>query len=475
MPRTIASEHRQGAALQAAPPASERNIIMLQLDAQGFVALGIEKLLDIAQERACVNALLLDTFWFSSSKGGYMGTTDARYYRDIGIRVQDLWAADAGGVDVLRSLAGPTKTRNITRTSIIKDMLPDGLRGAEKLCERDFNGAQAETTCKNNPYYRNLVLGAVENAIRSYDVDGIMYMAERQGAFTDTLGMRFRGKQRGLPGSRTCFCEFCRAKAEKLGIRFERAKAGFEELERFTVAGRGRKRPPDGYYVTLWRLMLRYPELLMWEHLWHESFRELLQLLHAKVKSVRPSVLFGSHIWPNANMSPILRAEQDLASLTPYHDFLKVALYQSCGGPRIASYIESVAETIWGDVPPDELLRFHYRVLNYDEAPYPAVRKTGLKHDFVFRESKRAVEGARGSKTRILAGIDVDIPILKADLGSASPSEASRCTRQDVRAAVTQAFKAGVHGIVISREYTEMELEHLSGVGDAVRELGVQT
>jgi hypothetical protein len=27
----------------------------------------------------------------------------------------------------------------------------------------------------------------------------------------------------------------------------------------------------DGYYVTLWRLMLRYPELLAWENLWHDT------------------------------------------------------------------------------------------------------------------------------------------------------------------------------------------------------------
>ena len=44
--------------------------------------------------------------------------------------------------------------------------------------------------------------GAFDYLAKPYDVDGILYMAERQGAFTDTLGMRFRGKQRGGPGSR---------------------------------------------------------------------------------------------------------------------------------------------------------------------------------------------------------------------------------------------------------------------------------
>jgi hypothetical protein len=448
---------------------------MLQLDAQGFIDTGIEKLLDIAQERASVNALLLDSLWFSRTGGGYMGTTDTQFYKDIGIDPGDLWQAKAGGVDVLRSLADPTKKRNITRTSVIKDMLPEKLRGGEKLREVDFNGVRAETTCKNNPYYRNLVLGAVEDLIRSYGVDGILYMAERQGAFTDTLGLRFRGKERGLPGSRTCFCEFCRAKAARLGIRFERAKTAFEELERFTAAGRKRNRPPDGYYVALWRLMLRYPELLMWEHLWHEGFRELLQLLYRKVKAVRSNVLFGSHIWPNHSMNPIFRAEQDLPTLTPYHDFLKVPMYHNCGGARMVSYINSVSETVWGDVPPDELLQFHYRVLDYDEVPYRELRKTGLYRSFVYREAKRAMEGVRGSKTLVLPGIEIDIPILRADLDGANASQVARCTRANTSSIVTQALKAGVHGIVISREFTEMQLENLSGVRDAIRQLGVRT
>jgi hypothetical protein len=305
-------------------------------------------------------------------------------------------------------------------------------------------------------------------------MDGILYMAERQGAFADTLGLRFRGKERGKPGSRTCFCEFCRAKAEKLGIRFTRAKAGFEELAGFVANARAHKRPADGYYTAVWRLMLRYPELLAWEHLWHEGFRELLRMMHAKVKAVRPSVQFGSHIWPNHSMNPVFRAEQDLQELAPYHDFIKFPLYYNSGGPRMASYIESVGETLWGDVPPDELLQFQYRLLNYDEAPYAEVRKAGLYRSFVYRESKRAMDGARGTAVKILPGIEIDIPVLRADMaGSSGP--VARCTRNGVKDMIKQAFQAGVDGVVISREYTEMKQENLSGVGDALRELGLNT
>jgi hypothetical protein len=462
------------AAPRASDGAAERKIVILQLDAEGFVKQGVEKLLDTVEERAAVNGLLLDTFWFSRSEGGYMGAIHPAYYKDVGVNAKDLWSPDPRGLDVLAALARPTRQRHMTRTSIIKDMLPDRLPGREKLCERDFNGAPAESTCKNNPFYRNLVLGAIEDAIRSYEVDGILYMAERQGAFTDTLGMRFRGKQRGQPGSRTCFCEFCRARAGKQGIRVDRAKAGFEELAKFAARERARQRPADGYYVAVWRLMLRYPELLMWEHLWHESFRELLRLIHAKVKAVRPGVQFGSHIWPNHSMNPVFRAEQNLAEMAPYHDFIKFPLYYNCGGPRMASDIESVSETMWGDVPPAELLQYHYRALNYDEAPYSEIRRAGLYRSFVYRESKRAMEGVSGTPVKVLPGIEIDIPVMRADLGGAV-GPVARCTRRGVSEVIKQAFRAGVPGVVLSREYTEMNSENLSGVGDAIRELGLKT
>jgi len=114
-------------------------------------------------------------------------------------------------------------------------------------------------------------------------------------------------------------------------------------------------------------------------------------------------------------------------------------------------------------------------VLNYHEALLDKVRQVGLKNDFVYCETKRAVEGARGTKTMILPGIDVDIPVWQLDMGKTPLAEAVRTTRLDVKNAVRQAFRAGVPGIVISREYTEMKFENLSGAGDAIRELGLKT
>jgi len=495
---TLAGRLSAADAAKAAPTAGadDRKMIAIQIDASGLVDEGVDRLLDEVQQRAGVNTLMIDTLWFASdvtpagltksktrghtrdtnSKliGGRTGFVHPQYYKETGVDWRALIPA-ANTPDILAALGEGAKRRGMRVVALFKDGPPEEAPGYEKMCEYDFNGQRAETSCKSNPFYRAMLTGVMEDLIRSYSVDGIMYMAERQGPFTDTLGLRFRGERRGLPGSRTCFCPHCQAKAKARGINFERAKAGFEELAKFTAAGRAKQRPNDGYYVTLWRLMLRYPELLAWEHLWYENLREVYRLLNQTIKQVRPSVLYGMHIWPNHNMSPIVRAEHDFAELGQYHDFIKVAVYSNCGGPRFGSYIESVSQTMYGDLPPDEVLQFHYRVMNYDEAPLARVRQVGLKNDFVYRESKRAMDGAKGTNAMILPGIDVDIPLLSGDMGKADPSTAAKSTREDVMKAVTQAFKAGVPGIVISRDYNEMKLENLSGVGEAIKALGLRT
>jgi hypothetical protein len=493
----VALAGRLGAA--AARPAAAaddatRKKIILQLDSIGFADDGVERLLDDAQRAVPINALLLDSLWFASDVsaaglaksstrgqvrdpkspliGGHMGFMHRQYYKETGLDLT-AWEPAKGTPDILAAVIAGARKRGLGIIATIKDDVPE-VPGHEAMLEQDFNGQRAKTSCKNNPRYRSLLAGVMEDLIRSYDVDGIMYMAERQGPLSDTLGLRFRGKERGKPGSRTCFCPHCQQTAKQLGINFERAKQGFEQLAEFTAQGRAGQRPRDGYYVTLWRLMLRYPELLAWEHMWHENLRGVHQLLHRTIKGVRPTVEHGMHVWPNISMNPLLAAEHDFAELGQYHDFIKLAVYHNAGGPRMASYVESVGQTMFGDLPPEEVLEFHYRVLNFKESPLSRVRQTGLNGDFVYRQSKRAIDGAHGTPAKIYPGLDIDIPLLRADMGDTPVAQASKTTRSGVKDVVTQAFRAGAPGIVLSREFTEMKLENLRGAGDAIRELGLK-
>jgi len=326
--------------------------------------------------------------------------------------------------------------------------------------EKRFDGSDATTLCFNNPNYRNWLLGAVEDYARSYEIDGIMWGSERQGAFANALGASHGGGGGGVART-TCFCQFCEKKAKERGVDPARARAGFQALNEFVQAGRARKRPVDGYYVTLWRLMLRHPELLAWEMLWTDSLRETYAAIYAKVKSIKPSIGVGWHIWHNNSFSPIYRAEQDLSELTKYSDFLKMVMYHNCGGERMASYVQSVGRTMFGDVPGEELWDFHKRGLDYgQEKPLAEIAKSGLSSDYVFREAKRAREALNGTKTQLWPGIDIDIP---------TAASSSKSTPEGSRDAVAAALRAGSDGVLLSRKYSEMKLANLRGAGAAVR------
>jgi hypothetical protein len=65
-------------------------------------------------------------------------------------------------------------------------------------------------------------------------------------------------------------------------------------------------------------------------------------------------------------------------------------------------------------------------------------------------------------KTKIYPGIDIGVPT--------SSTGEKKTHADDVRKAVTAAWQAGVPGIVLSRDYSEMELESLAAAGDATRD-----
>ena len=92
--------------------------------------------------------------------------------------------------------------------------------------------------------------------------------------------------------------------------------------------------------------------------------------------------------------------------------------------------------------------------------------------DYVYRESKRSLEDVGSAGTPVWTGIDVDIPIQSDNLDQQKSSTVGKSTRASVRESVSEAFRAGVQGIVISRKYPEMRIDSLSGVGDALKQLG---
>ena len=472
------------AAVALAQPPAARKMIGMQVGAVSFVDEGTGKVLDELQQRAHVNTLFLAVFTYGRGiagrqvpgqplpdhgkqqydldfHGGNYATPHPQYYRNTVLR--DTRAPDHGNLDILESVLPEAKKRGLRTICWLEDVWRADVPNLDKVREKDLHGRPAGTLCFNNPDHRGFLTGLVEDYTRSYDIDGIMWGSERQGALSNALGAS-HGGGRSDPGRITCFCGFCERKAKERGIDFARVKRGFEELEKFVRAGRSGARPIDGYYVAFWRLMLRYPELLAWEQFWHDSLRETYAAIYQTVKTAKASVPVGWHIWHNNSFNPIYRAEQDLQELAKYSDFLKMVIYHNCGGERMASYIDSVGHTLYADLLRQESLDFHYRVLDYRERGYEQIPFTGFSADYVARETKRALDGAAGTRTLIWPGIDIDIPTGDSN---------SKSTPQGTKAAVAAALKAGAHGVLLSRKYSEMKLANLSGAGEAIRELGL--
>jgi hypothetical protein len=186
-----------------------------------------------------------------------------------------------------------------------------------------------------------------------------------------------------------------------------------------------------------------------------DGLRETYAAIYKTVKTAKPAVPVGWHIWHNNSFNPIYRAEQDLHELSNYSDFIKVVMYNNCGGERMALYADNITSTLYGDLSKQALLDLNYSLMGFREGTYDQILHTGLSADYVYRETKRALEFA-GTDTRILPGIDID---------------PNRAEQQQVH---TASVKEAVGSLPCRRarrlhpKIFEMRLANLSGAGDAI-------
>jgi hypothetical protein len=461
-----------------------KKFVAIQVGAVSFFDEGAERVLDILQEKGGVNALMLAVFTYGRGiagrqlpgqplpdhgaqkydadtfHGGSYAALHSQYY--VKTILKNLRAPDLGDFDLLGAVIPKAKARRLQSYCWLEDVYnPRLIPNFEKVAEVDIYGRRTGQACLNNPDVRSFLNSLVEDYIKSYEVDGVMWGSERQGPLNYAIGSRhggFNGR-----AEITCFCDHCRAKGRERGIAVERARQGFIELDEFVRSAWSGERPSDGYFVTFWRLLLNYPEILTWEKLWTDSQQEIYGEIYGTVKAINNKIQVGWHIWHNNSFSPFYRAEQDYSKLRQTSDFLKVVMYNNCGGPRLAQYMKNMHSTIFRDAKPEEAMRLHYRIMGYgDEPSFESLPTAGLSADYVTRETKRAIEGVRG-ETAIYPGIDIDIPTDKNQKKTA-PS--------DVKAAVKAAFNAGAPGVILSRKYSEMKLANLAAAGEAIKEMG---
>jgi hypothetical protein len=453
---------------QVAPPATKPTpLVGIQIGALPL-SQDTDRLLDTLRTVGGINALFVFAFghearfvpWPAASfVGGNYSIPHMQYYNGSNLTYDDMRAPEIPDMDLLERTMKATRKHGFKTYALIEESEGEPPNPHwQAFYETSFHGRRQSGACSNNPAYRAFSMGLMEDYVRSYDVNGFMWSSERQGGLTNAIGARHGGAATN-PANSTCFCQYCTKKGADLGINVDRAKQGFTALEAFVRAGRAGKRPRDGYFVAFMRLMLDYPELLQWEALWINSRKQLMIDMRNRVKSVNSSTPVGFHVWHNASFSPFYRAEIDFADMAKNADFIKPVVYNSCAGSRMTSFINSVGQTIFGDVPPAQLLQAMYEMFDYKEAPYGQLAAAGFSTDYIAREVKRTIDDVAGSNVPVYAGLDIDIP-------------GSTYTADSVKQSVMTAFNAGANGVIFARNWGEMNPDHVAGVGAAVKELG---
>lgn len=470
--------------------------IAIQVGAVSFVDEGVGTVLDVVQEKGEADTLFLANFTYTRGtggrvlegqpfpdhgaqaydpefKGGAYFEGDDRFYRNTFISPDSYRAKELGTFDILADVVPEARKRGLKSFAWIEES--SGLRQAEDIpnywnvLQEDARGRKSKRPCFNNPDYRNWHLGMVEDSIRSHPIDGVAWASERQGPIGSMMLEDGPWASESQP---TCFCRHCRELARETGVDIERARTGMAKLKDFMLTARAGRRPRDGHFVTFWRLLIEYPEIFQWERLWNQGQQGFYKDVYGLVKAVRPEVQVGWHIFHMNAFSPFYRATQDMAEMAQYSDFIKLVAYNACAGPRFADYMTHLHSTIFRDAPKEVGTRMVQSFLGVSEGDLEEGVAKGWSADFVGDETRRALHAVEdaGTGTRILTGIDINIPIADEARRFIGRAGMKVTGPKDVYASCLAALEAGANGLVLSRKYSEMPFENLEAAGEAVRD-----
>ncbi len=480
----------QGASLVEAAgdkPRSDppRPFVGIQIAAHSFYDEGIERCLDLLQKTAGINALLIS----SHSYYGAMGRPK-ELMADHGVPKADnskrslprVWVkhhekyfsstflrhrapdprAMYAGREIFADLAEPAAKRGMKL--YVRHYQPGNsaatfLEGWKKILGEDHEGKPHYKPCWNKPEYVAYLLGTMRDMFETYPLDGLQYGAERPSPLSDVI---FKGL--GF----ICFCDHCRTRGKREGIDVERAREGGKALADLVAALRkGTARTPDGVFTEFVALLLKYPEILAWERLWHESSNRVHKLLYDALKSICPRADIGRHVdHRQSSWDIVFRAGSRYQDMPDHADFIKPILYHDILGPRLKkNYLAPLAKSLFQELSLEQSLDLFYAWFGLDPKAEPSLEKLedGLSPEYVYRETKRAVDGAAG-RAAVYSGIGLDIP-----KGGGWGTDVWQSEHDEVYRAVTRAFDAGAAGIVASREYEEIGVPSLRAVGEAVR------
>ena len=471
-------------------PRPEREpFVGVQLGAHSVFDEGADNCLDLLQETAGVNAVMVYTHTYQGfargRKPGALANDHGSTPPDPGTRdMTRVWVEhheerfagtplrhvvygdqEYAGRDVFAELIEPCRRRGIKLYGRVLEgsgaYLAQQIPGWSRILCVDCYGRRVHLPCFRHREYRQWWSSTVEDVFASYPLDGYQWGSERVGPLSNLLF-----HHRFQPLTPSCFCDHCCGAAERMGINIDRARSGLRSLhETIADAAERDEAPTGGMLVAILRHLLHYPEILAWAMQWRAGRESMAAEIYGIAKTLRPDAQVGLHIDHQASTwDPIHQAEVSYGEMARYADFLKPIVYHDIAGPRIRHWvIERWTQGVLRDFDEHTALAALYAIEGLDPDREPSLEQLptqGLSADYVYRLTRRMVREVAG-RAAVYPGIGMDVPW--HDDHFPSPAEG-------VYEATRQAFAAGADGIVISREYDEIRTENLRAVGRAVAE-----
>lgn len=356
------------------------------------------------------------------------------------------------------------------------DMSDRILRNFTECAQIDIFGRKSLRVCTNHPDYRRFHLAVVENQLRGYPIEGIKINFERNGPLSSVLVGNYAATfHYRKPLAPVCFCPHCLADARNRGIDIARAKEGWMELLEFSerswrfarargddFAGEGpslgKRRdedaPPDGFFIQFLRIIMKFPEILQWNQMWYDSLLSLHAEIYGMVKLVGPERKLGIHVWHHRAFSIFERAMYDYSEIKRYADWIKPKMDRTNAGFRYAQDVRRYTQALFADRDPERAYEAWSTMLGWErEAPLAELPAAGMSLDYLRRDTATAVAAVNG-EVPIYPGIGIDMP---------SPTRAY--TDDDIAESIRTVYKAGASGVLLCRNYFEMEKRHLIAAG----------
>lgn len=467
-----------------------KKFVGIQISPISFIDEGVDVVLDTLQQRVGVNVLMIGTVsWLGlkagrsishkldgwpdhgvpeplTMKGGAYFNPHAEFYANTFIK--DFRAKDEAmqGIDILEMVIPEARRRGMrVMPELMEPLFKYAGHGSTnnveianlpQCLEVDIYGRHGQEPCTNHPDYRLWWHAMIEDQCRSYEIDGIMWCNERRSPLDQMIA--------GLaPG---CFCAHCRREAMARGIEVEPVrKAFFEVYEYFQQARQGAEFV-DGALIEFLRVLLRNPEILVWERFWLERNKDLDRELYGLVKWCNADLEFGLNVWNRNHFNPIRKAQWPWEEQTRYADWVKPITYQHQSGQVYVKEMSDFHKNILRDFTPQEFTPIMYKLLGLNEAPWDQLTQAGMDPDtYVYGQCADAVRGVKG-RTPVYMGIGVDAPRVQADQAV--------CTPDIVYRSVLATYRAGGQGVIFAPNYASMKLTNLDGAARALSELGLK-